>query len=1024
MARAVIAALKDLQKEIRSLKLGKDVTVVATELEQATDKLKSANNQLDDAQARELFILFDSRLEPLYKTACRATVQFSASYFSAITAFFATHKTSRLWQRVACGLLPAITSYALQPDDETQQCVGLPMTFVSKLCYTLNCDSSPQMSITLRDDAITCLDQSLRVQPEVKEWLLDPKILGINALAKLFASITEFRVMDSFLQLVTRIAPSRKDVPARTKFFRSIMSMVADIMGAHKLWKERFDPIHARISQHPKRPKRFVIGDAVLTGNAYPKDNVLRLFIDSEINLVIDTASDGHEVKTIKFQDVIKSQVMMETAEEHQIVRLEIQKVLFATKDAKNAENICFRLPLAEAEKLSKVLASRAIRTVTIASEAARPPKQSLSQHPTTLEAANDQLAPSITNKTEAIEKYYNSASKSPQGGVKAMDSSDSPEGIAVASKRLELECRHPTYESDNDDGTSDLTSLDEDPPKETRNRPLFKPATRGRALIPNSQNDDEIILKPLSLKRARAALGLRDDEASRNSKRPRTGIIEKTAVIINTDDQSSPLPTRRISSSPTWATELCPVEEPANTGALNVQAIDNEDDPSAQMRLHGHQTVPKQAQQTRIKGMKAMDGGTASPRPIPKVEQALKEAVAKRHSEPPLASVREALSDVKTIAKNTNGNQRTKKRLEKALWEAEDFSQKLAALKEDLPKSSPLPTDVNNVSRDEASPIPVNEYLQGGQEIIIDEPGSVHDQIKPQSGPSPKLQTGLHLGESDPPTSPIHPKMSLKQKERDAVIQSRRQEVKELRLDASDKYPTEADSEKVLPHANVSTGVENSMSAALRFKRVQPEQASSRLPITKVKPNVTFADGFTAFSKPNTLIVQHTKEKAKNPMRKPVTLWVRPPVRKLAIPDAEDSDNEEAEDEKETEMDKVAKALTAINEVIIDNIERKVIGIRQEARIARRQIMTEAAEDLRSMRKVLEHSSHTLRSLDEAYGQVGHDVILSFEDLDRVNERIKGTISGIISGHKRMVEATGRKTLFTDALPGCLTTI
>ncbi|KAG8831257.1 hypothetical protein FRC17_003417 [Serendipita sp. 399] len=962
-----------------------------------------------DATVSTFGDMFENKLELLYRLLPSETTRFVVAYFSSLLTQFKSADSG--WLHTAgSSLAIGLDAYALESEEGRAE---FNKEFLSDLCdFLLDRDVSNK-SINLRYTIGMLLSNLISAQPQVKSILLDPNVLGTGGLTRLFLGSKEFRTTDPYLQMITRLAPPKKEEASRVAYYSTVLCTSASKLmfkpnrtkklvelinrSGNKAWFERSDPLHAEIGVISQRSQRLVAQAIFFNGEKYSsKDAVLRVYLDSELE-------NEEQLMTSSFANICAiNEIQVDDAT---MITFELNSPLTTHVDIENAPPasstvLGVQLTRGEGERFRKIAewkglvgsilkAMKVIELLTSGSHVvvgspALPPNQNA---PLPLKRA--------PGGTRHLNTRYDTGSDS------ELSSTDDyvPPTRAVGKSQVKRKVKAVISDSDEEQVTNPRKAI-----------PLSK-----RKLV--DVDDSDSLTSPPSLKRARIS---KEGEESPSHSSTNPSLPE---FVLVEEGPFSPS-----SSTPAQEPVVHPAEQARSSKPdLQKGGYQNEE------VLHIDATSSLLSDQVIIQPQ--IDTGL----PVNEDEVTVEpNYIGNSDITVPLDIVEQ---NVPTVQAQLNIAAKSGK----AIWELDDFTDRAAqALRN--PRSQPEDADG-------AINVRMAESVQKGNQLTENTLNQMHNEHT-----TVEMNTRRQYPDSpEPPSSPIRSALALRQRLRTTLVLTNisPELVKKAapRTDFSREYQapshpaatrskigdqksaqdTQGDlaskrtgalitataeaassvikSERKANPSNVSTtqdGVPPKQSAMLDEEQFPSRKAMER---GKADPTRRFVRWksvhYPKFEESKSVLKLKKSQTGRNDNNNNLPQNSR----NFIPPEASDSDTL-SDDELPTvsisEIDAIAEVLTAIQQVarlvIIENVGKKVSAVRTEARVARARMVEVAVGDLGAMHESLEVFLNRFFGLDEEYEAIDQAVRVAREKLQGANEEVQNILSNIIKEHDRMV--------------------
>ncbi|KIM28787.1 hypothetical protein M408DRAFT_133209 [Serendipita vermifera MAFF 305830] len=334
-------------------------------------------------------------------------------------------------------------------EDDVDVVTHFEKNFITSLCQLLKGDglrNGSKLNPDFRRSIGAFLAEVISKNQQVRKWMLEAKLLGINGLSNLILNETEFRVLDTCLEIATRLAPKRSDPQARRAFFADIFnSTSAKLQFGERTckflmkimeqpqkgstWFEISDQIFAEMDGNSDRLHRFVMQHLVICGKVFSeKDTSLRYInlysslvsYQKSIRLYLDTG-----ITFNGFQRDAAEEVMITTSYDS-LIKVQIdypgefssaRLVLSSPPVWENPNETTFHkaslvvilhLPTTEMARFQSALKQHGQASKIF--DSAKPPKQSFSSHPTQLGRSDPPSPPALEEKAEIMKSFIESS--------------------------------------------------------------------------------------------------------------------------------------------------------------------------------------------------------------------------------------------------------------------------------------------------------------------------------------------------------------------------------------------------------------------------------------------------------------------------------------------------------------------------------------------------------------------------------------------------------------------------------------
>ncbi|KAG9055477.1 hypothetical protein FS842_002101 [Serendipita sp. 407] len=1024
--KSLNSAYKSLYSAVESCQ-NEEASNLMKEFAPLITKVKPGDTSIDSPTATRLIDMFEAKLEPLYRLFPANTTCFVIAYFFSLLPQLKLVKL--VWQEIACsGLIVGLDTYGLASEEG---CAEFHKEFVTGLCKLLSDKDASKLTLDLRYAIGMLLANLVGEQPEAKKVMLDPDVLGVAGLARLFVGSTGFRTTDAYLQIIARLAPPKKEDANRRSYFSSVLCTSAckamfgtsrarkfvDLINRSgtKAWFERSDLLHAEIGFNNKRSQRYIAQAVFVNGDTYSnKSAALRVYVDLELVIMIFQSPGNEQLMTTSLDNICAIRVEPQ-ADDMSTVTIELKSPLIMqirneVASQKSSMSLDFQFSNHEADRFQKVIDSKGLDKKVV-----KPPKalkQSLSQHATQLGPIAPITPTSLETKTHIIEGYYHSDSKSSRPNLVdpvTVRSSRSAVSSSESSPTCAGGCSKPRSKSDSDSG---LSSIDDDA---SQIRPAIgvRPKRKTRAVILDS--DEEQVTMPRKAASPKRKIAELDDNEISIS--PPGAKRARTSPKIDHDHSQS----QNTSSLPAFVLVKEGPFPPSSSSPLLKGPDPHKVDQTGSLDSEGSLNTPK--------GSSSRHAKSKSSHSLDRVDNELH-----------------------------NGT-RQFDYIQRASLGASGVSGELAPphAQKNLAKQEGAIRGLNYFSEEALQSLRSSRpHLESGVEattISIDQNrGTRHVNTAKGSA------IGHYLDSPDPPSSPIRPAMVLKQKARSALV-LKKSPPKTVRKDAPKSSLLRRENQFIFPAHPTGSGTgpeRGSMSPVNRFKSVKHMRASivstvvnTASPVTKSihdeeilhrshVPDVSSRDKTAEIDEELIKIPNEPDRGKEKPSAKRFVRWESTHYPKfeeamsilklkksktghnsisehqmrnapsLVSANASDSDSL-SEDEVPrvpiSGIDAIAEVLTAIQKVIMENVGKKVSEVRTEARIARARMVEVAVGDLGAMHESLEGLLGQFFGLDEHYEAVDQAVRAGREQLQGANETVKDILLNIIREHDRITK-------------------
>ncbi|KAG8835188.1 hypothetical protein FRC18_000864 [Serendipita sp. 400] len=1018
--KSLNSAYKSLYSAVESCQ-NEEASNLMKEFAPLITKVKPGDTSIDSPTATRLIDMFEAKLEPLYRLFPANTTCFVIAYFFSLLPQLKLVKL--VWQEIACsGLIVGLDTYGLASEEG---CAEFHKEFVTGLCKLLSDKDASKLTLDLRYAIGMLLANLVGEQPEAKKVMLDPDVLGVAGLARLFVGSTGFRTTDAYLQIIARLAPPKKEDANRRSYFSSVLCTSAckamfgtsrarkfvDLINRSgtKAWFERSDLLHAEIGFNNKRSQRYIAQAVFVNGDTYSnKSAALRVYVDSELVIMIFQSPGNEQLMTTSLDNICAIRVEPQ-ADDMSTATIELKSPLIMqirneVASQKSSMSLDFQFSNHEADRFQKVIDSKGLDTKVVKLPKAL--KQSFSQHATQLGPIAPITPTSLETKTHIIEGYYHSDSKSSRPNLVdpvTVRSSRSAVSGSESSPTCAGGCSKPRSKSDSDSG---LSSIDDDA-SPIRLAIGVRPKRKTRAVILDS-DEEQVTMPRKAASPKRKIAELDDNEISISlpgAKRARTS--PSNPKIDHNHSQS-----QNTSSLPEFVLVKEGPFPPSSSSPLLKGPGPHKVDQTRSLDSEGSLNTPK--------GSSSPHTQSKSSHPLDRVDNELHNGTGQ------FGYIQRASLEASGVS-----GELAPPHAQKNLARQESAIQGLNYFSEEDPKSL-------RSSR---------PHLESGVEAttisIVQNRGTRH--VNTANGSA----IGHYLDSPDPPSSPIRPAMVFKQKARSALMLTK-SSPKAVRKDAPKSSLLRRENQFIFPAHPTASGAgpeRGSMSPVNGAKSVKHMRASivdTASPLTKSirgeetlhrshVPDVSSRDKTAEIDEEPIKIPNDPDRGKEKPSAKRFVRWESAHypkfeeamsilklkksktgrnnisehqmrnTRSLVSVNASDSDSL-SEDEVPrvpiSGIDAIAEVLTAIQQVIMENVGKKVSEVRTEARIARARMVEVAVGDLGAMHESLEGLLGQFFGLDERYEAVDQAVRAGREQLQGANETVKDILLNIIREH------------------------